>query len=188
MTMVKGVSTTVSLRFFGMEMGALHLTADSLKAYSKLQRIYVAEDLTAALGGLNLPLEQVQALLIGQESDDFTRLPKLAGQGSKLAIEAKASDATGRPESLSVLHKSSGRLFKADWVADEAMPLATRLVMSLSKGASGNSQGTMQTGGSLIYTWDKAVIDKPNRQRPFTIPSNYRRVDGKSLLNSFTSL
>lgn len=66
MTMERDKSVLLSLRFFGMEIGVLYLTPDSILVMDKYNKRYVSERLDSFLGGIPVTLSNVQDLLIGR--------------------------------------------------------------------------------------------------------------------------
>lgn len=172
MTMVKDKSIHISLRFFGMEMAAAYVTSDSVFAYAKMQRVYVAESIRDALGGINASVGDVQSLLLGCP----VSLPGAAGGAS---IEISELEATGQPLSIAVSHLS-GRTASLVYTPLESLPLAQALIISASS-------GNKEIAASMEYDWSKAEVDKGN-DRPFSIPRNYQRIKGSALLRSLTRL
>ncbi len=51
LTMVRDKEIRLSFRFLGMEMGALSVTADSVKGYVKLRKVYLSESIADLMGG-----------------------------------------------------------------------------------------------------------------------------------------
>ncbi len=82
MTMVRDKSIHLSLRFFGMEVAAAYVTGDSVFAYAKMQRVYVAESIRDALGGVNATVGDVQSLLLGSP----VSLPEAVGEATVTII------------------------------------------------------------------------------------------------------
>lgn len=188
MTMVNGESTTISLRFLGMEVGAAHITTDTLYAYSKLQKVYVAESLRDALAGLGLTLGDLQALLTGQPFHAFTSLAALSAGGGEMDIEATTLDTTGQPLSLSVKQPNSGRQASIRFTPlGNDMPLASALDLSVTI-PSNKSAIPTQVAATIAYSWDRATIDAGISSRSFSIPSSYRRISGSALLKALTSM
>lgn len=181
MTMERDRSVTYSIHFLGMEVGAIHLTSDSLLAYSMPQRIYVAEDLASALGGVALPMADIQALLIGQAFPDFERLPALR-KGGPFTVSTHSDAVTSRPESLSVVQTAPARSLLLHWTrpSTSPSPFASALGLTLES-ANGTS-----LKASVTYSWDQATFDSPSTRR-FKLPASYRRVDGRALLEALLS-
>ena len=172
MTMVRDKSIHLSLRFFGMEVAAAYVTGDSVFAYAKMQRVYVAESIRDALGGVNATVGDVQSLLLGSP----VSLPEAVGGAG---IDVTALESTGQPLSVSV-SLPSGRTATVEYTPLESLPLASDLRVSASSGKH-------ELAASIEYDWRKAEVDKGNI-RTFSIPRNYQRIKGSSLLRSLTRL
>ncbi|MDE6394846.1 MAG: DUF4292 domain-containing protein, partial [Duncaniella sp.] len=95
MTMVNGRDILISLRMFGFEVGAAYVTSDSIYAYLKMQKVYIAESTSGMLGGLNLSVADIQSLLIGAP---VTIPPAVSGTD----IVTSVSPATGQPLTISI--------------------------------------------------------------------------------------
>ncbi len=66
LTMQRGRSAHLSLRFLGMEVASLMVTQDSIFALYKLERLYFAESISDLLGGFPATVDNVQNLLLGR--------------------------------------------------------------------------------------------------------------------------
>lgn len=171
MTMVNGRDILISLRMFGFEVGAAYITADSVYAYAKMQRVYVAESITDILGGLNADVSTVQSLLIGSP----LTLPHNAN-GTEIDITTLPT--TGQPLTISISH-SSGRAASIAYTPVEGAPLAEETAISAVSARS-------ELAASLSYDWSRAQVDKGNT-RSFSIPNGYRRLSGAALLKSLAA-
>ena len=182
MYMVKGEEITFTMRFLGMAVGAIHITPDSLLAYSVPQRVYVAEDLTSALGGVALPLADLQALLIGQSTPAFDRLPAMSGD--ILTVGTHTDPATGAPESLDIAQARPERSLRLHWSSAETaspLPFASALAIAFSSAPSPRLEAP------ITYKWASATFDS-NRARRFKLLTQYKRVAGRDLVKALTSL
>ena len=65
-TMVRDKSLTMSLRFFGMEIGSLYVGADSLVVIDKVNRQYMVQPVGDALAGFDVNISNLQDLLLGR--------------------------------------------------------------------------------------------------------------------------
>lgn len=65
-TMERGKSILMSLRFLGMEIAVVYITPDSILAMDKYNKRYVREALAQFLGGVPVTLSNVQDLLMGR--------------------------------------------------------------------------------------------------------------------------
>lgn len=171
MTMVNGRDILISLRMLGFEVGAAYVTTDSVYAYAKMQRVYVAESIADVLGGLNLSLSDVQALLIGSP----VTIPSTV---SGTDIDMSVSPATGQPLTISMSHPA-GRTASIAYAPVEGAPLAEEVALSVVSGRN-------ELAATLSYDWSRAQVDKGNT-RSFSIPRGYRRLSGAALLKSLGS-
>lgn len=65
-TFVRDKFINISLRILGFEVGALTVTTDSVFAYEKHGKRYIAEDLSSLLHGLPVTVGNIQAMLLGR--------------------------------------------------------------------------------------------------------------------------
>lgn len=168
MTMVNGESVHISLRMLGFEVGAAYLTGDSIFAYAKLQRVYVAESISRILGGVNATVADLQSLLIGAPLT-------LAIPSGNTAIDMLDDPATGQPLSITVSHPS-GRTASVTYTPLEGAPLATEVDITAATAGK-------RLAATLTYDWAHAEIDR-GVSRAFSIPKGYRRINGDALLRS----
>lgn len=171
MTMVNGRDILISLRMLGFEVGAAYVTTDSVYAYAKMQKVYIAESLSGLLGGLNLSLADIQSLLIGAP---VTIPPTISGTD----IDMSVSPATGQPLTISISHPS-GRSASIAYAPVEGAPLAEEFALEVVSGRS-------ELAVTLSYDWSRAQVDKGNT-RSFIIPRGYKRLSGAALLKSLAS-
>ena len=171
MTMVNGRDILISLRMFGFEVGAAYVTSDSIYAYLKMQKVYIAESTSGMLGGLNLSVADIQSLLIGAP---VTIPPTVSGTD----IVTSVSPATGQPLTISISHASGGTASIA-YAPVEGAPLAEEVALEVVAGRS-------ELAISLSYDWSRAQVDKGNT-RSFSIPRGYRRLSGAALLTSLAA-
>lgn len=66
LVMLRDKSITLSLRYFGFEIGMLNLSADSILVVDKVNKRYVGERITAFLGGADVTVENAQNVLMGR--------------------------------------------------------------------------------------------------------------------------
>lgn len=166
MTMVNGRDVHISLRMLGFEVGAAYITSDSLYAYAKLQRVYVAESISRVLGGIDATVSDVQSLLIGAP----VSLPALSGNTT---VEMTTSEQTGQPLSITVNHPS-GRTGTVNYTPLEGTPFASTVAISATTGSK-------RVAATLTYDWNRAQADT-GASKAFSIPKGYRRIDATSLL------
>lgn len=168
MTMVNGKDIHISMRMLGFEVGAAYITSDSLYAYAKLQRVYVAESISRLLGGLDADISDLQSLLIGAPLT-------LPSPGAGTSVDIITSDTTGQPLDIS-LTTPSGRKAHITYTPQHNTQLASQVDISAT--TSGR-----QLAASLSYDWGRAKADT-GASKTFSIPSGYRRIDAAALLKS----
>ena len=144
MTMVNGKDIHISMRMLGFEVGAAYITSDSLYAYAKLQRVYVAESISRLLGGLDADISDLQSLLIGAPLT-------LPSPGAGTSVDIITSDTTGQPLDIS-LTTPSGRKAHITYTPQHNTQLASQVDISAT--TSGR-----QLAASLSYDWGRAKAD-----------------------------
>lgn len=65
-TMERDKSLTISLRFFGMEVGSLSVASDSITVIDRINKAYFKDDVTALLDGFPATVGNLQDLLLGR--------------------------------------------------------------------------------------------------------------------------
>lgn len=177
MTMVNGQDILISLRMFGFEVGAAYVTSDSVFAYAKLQKVYVAESIGRLLDGVDVTVSDVQAMLIGAPF----RLPKLSGN---TLLEEVTDKTTGRLTDLIVTHPS-GRSLTLSYspLADTPLASAISIHALIPLRDDSNLDALKELSMTISYGWDDARSDA-GVSRSFTIPKGYRRINASSLLKS----
>lgn len=173
MSMVKNQSIYISLRFFGMEVAAAYVTGDSVYAYAKMQRVYVAESIGDALGGLNITVGDLQNILLGAP---LTTLPPSTGNTS---VDLRTLESTSQPLSITVSHRS-GRTATVNYSPLENLPLASEVSIEATSGKTG-------IAATLYYNWQRAEVDAGNPGH-FSLPSGYRRIKGSELLRALSKI
>ncbi len=170
MTMVNGENVHISLRMLGFEVGAAYITGDSIYAYAKLQRVYVAESISQILGGVNATVADLQSLLIGAPLT-------LAIPSGNTTVEMLSDETTGQPLSITVSHPS-GRTGTVTYTPLQGAPLASEVAISAA--TSGK-----KLAATLTYDWSRAEVDRGNA-KTFSLPRGYRRISGTALLRSLS--
>lgn len=66
MTMVSGKSIGLSFKVFGMEVAQISVTADSIYALYKMDKVYFAEDIAGFMGDFPATVGNLQDLLLGR--------------------------------------------------------------------------------------------------------------------------
>lgn len=168
MTMVNGKDIHMSLRMFGFEVGAAYITADSVWAYAKLQRVYIAESTASLLNGVTLPVADIQALLIGAP----VTLPE------SRRVKATTSELTGQPLGISI-DRGSGRNVSVIYEPVPGAPLASDVEIT-----AGSDKKRIEA--TLSYDWSRAKTDT-GASVNFSIPAGYRRINAAALLKAINN-
>lgn len=172
MSMVKDRSIHISMRFFGMEVAAAYVTGDSVYAYAKMQRVYVAESISEALGGLNITVGDLQNILLGAP----LTLPASTGN---VSVDLRTLDSTSQPLAITVSHRS-GRTAKVTYSPLENLPLASDVSIEATSGKT-------SVAATLDYNWQRAEVDAGNAGR-FSLPLGYRRIKGSELIRALSKI
>lgn len=195
MTMTRNEEIRISLRFLGMEMGALCARRDSVFAYIKLQRIYLAESTTELLKGYPATVGNLQDLILGRlfeigkarptvggmdlrrESDSrYIISPRTAAKGLEYAFNVDIP--ANRLASTGFRH--SGINATVDYSdAGAAVPPVKSQTVTVSTNAGGRNLAADLTVNYSKAKWDKGLTDKP-----FSIPNGYRRISASALLKA----
>lgn len=200
-TMVYNKSVTISLRFFGMEIGLIHLTADSVIALDKYNKRYVAESLHKFMGGFPVNMANVQSLLIGQ--------PFLLGSTNSPSKEFDKFEADYDNNILTLIPLKQPAGVEYGFSFDSALQL-TRLIVKAGSNHPVNidyrdsrqtkagafaeevsieaTAGKTPVAATIEWKPSKAKWDADVEPRAVTIPSNYQRIDTSKLLKGLKSL
>lgn len=73
--MTAGEAVLFSFRFFGMEMGSLWLTADSVQAIVKPMNVYYKGDLASLTSAAGMSMDDIQAILMGHIFEVTPQMP-----------------------------------------------------------------------------------------------------------------
>lgn len=169
LTMVNGKSITVSLRMLGFEVAGLYATEDSVFAYARLQKVYVAESLGKALGMAGATLGDLQALLTGAP----VKLPR---PGGDVRVTGRTDAETGQLLEVTVADPG-GRSVEVTYSPQPGLPRAATTDITARSGGR-------KIGLEIEYDWHRAEADKGAELKKFMIPNGYRRIDGVRLLKS----
>lgn len=203
LTLVRDREIRLSLRFLGMEMGALSVTADSIRGYLKMQKLYLSESTADIAGGFPLTVGNLQSLLTGalftigkpafdiaeasitHERDNiFTITPSPIGAGLDycFSVELTGPDAvTG----AAFVHGS--RYALARYSDFRPFGRNTTLLPSQIDLSAAGKEGH-SVGATLYLNIDRAATDTDLSLRPFVIPQGYRRISAASLIKVITEL
>ncbi|MDE6370228.1 MAG: DUF4292 domain-containing protein [Duncaniella sp.] len=169
LTMVNGKSIAVSLRMLGFEVAGMYATEDSIFAYARLQKVYVAENLGKALGMAGATLGDLQALLTGAP----VKLPR---PGGGVTVTGRTDATTGQLLEVTVA-EPGGRSVELNYKPQPGLPRAATADITARSGGR-------ETGVEIEYDWHRAEADKGSEPKKFMIPTGYRRIDAARLLKS----
>lgn len=197
MTLVRGDEIRLSLRFFGMEVAAASITGDSVRAYVKMQKIYVAESLDKLLGGFPATVDNVQSLLLGRifevgaSSPDFRRCKVSALQGSYTVTPPRASGGLSYMFTANTEGNTLGSLEMSGKTGHDA-----RVDYSYPRNNTSGFPEEIALSGNLKDKTVEARIEyslnnidrSASAPGKFSIPKGYRRISASSLLKLLDSL
>lgn len=199
MTLVRGSEVRLSLRFFGMEVASASITNDSVRAYVKVQKVYLAESLDQALGGFPATMDNLQSLLLARIFEVGKTYPDLGH--CKIFAEDGGNSYTVTPPSVAA---GLSYTFTAD--------IADNHLADLDIVSSGNHKANVTYSyprnseygipeqiallGSLKgkpleaeIEYSVSGIDRSaSSPKAFEIPRGYRKVSSSSLLKLLDSL
>ncbi len=200
MTMVRDREIRISMRFLGMEVGALDVTQDSVFGYVKLNRVYVAESIPELLGGFPANVGNLQSILLGQL---FTLGKDIPDMKDARIDPVSASAYTVTPP------KAGGKL---DYTFEVTLPDNLVRSLALSYGThtatvsysdfSNPADGPARPCGidinakvkgkalcaEIDINHNRLSIDDGTSPKPFAIPSGYRRITASALLKSLSKI
>ncbi|MCM1164203.1 MAG: DUF4292 domain-containing protein [Muribaculaceae bacterium] len=184
LSMRRDLDISISLRFLGMEMGALYVTADSVWAYVKPQKIYLAESIPELLGGFPATVGNLQSLLLGRL---FTLGDNTANLGGAEILEMGRDTYTITPRSPQPgLDYGFGVKLPANTISAVAFSRGTHSATVLYP-EPGEADIEVTTPGrkmqaEITLSLDRAESDASASSRRFAIPKGYKRVCASSLL------
>ncbi|MDE7449369.1 MAG: DUF4292 domain-containing protein [Paramuribaculum sp.] len=198
----RGESVFVSFRMLGFEVAQLFVTDDRIVLIDKYHRKYVEESTSKLLNGVNVTVDDLQSLLLGQ--------PFVAGvAGEELSRAIKAIDIEEIDDNWDVslstdigvdygfMFNSNNNLGYFSAGFDNTIPFFVCEYSSpVSHGESLFASGarfTVRTGndpnknfvGSVTWNFDKASWDDNVEPRKVSTPSGYDRVTAAELLQLF---
>lgn len=189
MTMIRDSEIRLSVRFLGMEVGAARVTNDSVYAFAKLQKVYVAESVRDLLGGFPATVGNLQALLLDRLF--------VIGQSSPSGHTGTVSDISSGTLSITPRSPSAGMAYTFE--ASLEPPRVTSVTFTggtrraeVRYGVPGSRQdigitarsGNRNLSATVTLNLSKARWDGDDTLRPFSIPSGSRRLSASSLLRS----
>lgn len=169
-TMVRDTSIVVSMRMFGMEVGIISVTADTLLILDKYHKMAIVEPTADLFASTGTTLSDLQDLLTG--NSDTAR--KLGGRLQ--ATETVADDGTITLQ----LAAGETRLFNITFAAPFATPFAT-----LHEEISATAEFDSKTyAARLKWDFSRARWNADVTPRAVTLPASYAKASFKQLLES----
>ena len=195
-TMVNGRSLSISLRFFGMEIGSLYVGADSLVVIDKVNRQYMVQPVGDVLAGFDVNISNLQDLLLGRVfllgkekltpamATDFRIMDNADGmlltprrQPSPLSYSFMVS---GGALSLLTVDRGSGEPVTCTYA--EALETEGGIVAGSATVAARLKDKPVE----LEFDWNfgKARWNDPSDVKELKIPSGYTRRTAAEILNT----
>lgn len=201
--MERDKSIMISLRFFGMEIGNIYLTNDSLTAIDKFNKKYVSEAIRPLLGGFPVTISNVQDILLGRpfvagkqlSADRLTKdfeIERSATDGGFSLIPRSMPQEVEYGFAFSAASNLVALLVKAgahqpvtvgydDFRATQFGPFAGSTSVEAAAGKT-NIDATLE------WNFGKASWNEKVELRRPTVPSNYERINAQKLIKAFTNL
>ncbi|MCM1522651.1 MAG: DUF4292 domain-containing protein [Muribaculaceae bacterium] len=185
LTMSRGKDMRLSLRFLGMEMGAMYITQDSIFGYAKPNRMYMAESIPRLLDGFPANVGNLQALMLGQFFTLGDSVPNLKGaEILPVGPDAYTINPAGG------IDYGFGVSLPDNRIAAVAFTSGQRTAV-VSYPTPGEVTVSVVTPGKeleaeISLNLDRAERDVPLTTRPFAIPSGYKLIRASSLLKALS--
>lgn len=184
----------ITLRFLGFEVANVYANADSIFILDKINRKYIAEDVSSLLGGASLTIGDIQDILTGRPfiaghgtltADDMSQLRLVAADTTLIVKPASAigqttysfslSDATNTPEALTV--ETPNRQFEMQY----SNPRNTPVGLMMGSDYISTQVGRYPLELTLNWNFDNIGFKVERDMKP-RIPSNYKRIIAADLL------
>ena len=182
----------LSLRFLGMEMAAARITPDSVQAYVKPQRMYVAEGIAGLTGAFPASLGNLQALLLDRIFTLGQSEPAL--RGAEMAETPSGYSITPRTP-VKGIDYTFGVLLPANRVASLRFVKGQRSVEVVYTDPSPSYKIELSArtdsrtlGADMNMEMDRARWDQPLPSSRFAIPGGYRRISASALLKALNEV
>lgn len=195
-TMVRGKSVNVSIRpLLGIEMGRIYITGDSIVVVNKVEKYYIAENLTLIAGGIPMNINDMQNLLLSRMFElgngtittnpaTLKSITEGANNRVNVTLQPKGMDfaytfalnSEGEVRGLSLEAGDSPVNLSVTYSAHQATDygkVASNVVMS-SRFGEQDMQLTFELNPAML--WNQSVSDRS------PIDTRYRRIDGMALL------
>lgn len=197
MTMVKDESIYLSLRFFGMEVASVMITSDSVYALYKMDKIYMAEDISEAIDDFPAAVGNMQSLIMGQAfklgqySIEASQC-SLAGTGREWLITPGGAPVGVNYEFAVALPDNQVRTMSVTFpgrkpvkaLYSDYQPTPTGTVAGVTEFVVESEKATLDV--DLEFNYSKAEWNMGDVKR-FSIPRGYRRVTKADLVKMFKS-
>jgi len=208
-TIVKGKSLNISLRLLGFEVAALSVTNDSLYAYEKRGKRYVAESIPKLLHGFPATVANLQDLIMGRPFIPGTNT--LSGADSDMFEFAEINDNTipnawimtssaasgnitcswicqgnEKPAIKAMMieagdkNSREGSIIYSDLVSSPAGPLASDVIIETKTGK--NSLGAEIEWNASKARWNTGTVPE------IKIPRGYTRIPVSTLVKMLGNL
>ena len=160
-TMVRDSAVNISMRVFGMEVGVINLTADSVWVVDKYHKFMFAESTRALLGRHEMSIGRIQQLMLGIDTGATDGVLSCPNSGDREPVTI-----------------SFANLFP------------TPLGMAAQEVAVSAPAGRTDVEASLRWDLESAKWNEPGRRINFSAPTGrgYRRVGLAEALEMFKSL
>ncbi|MCM1472029.1 MAG: DUF4292 domain-containing protein [Bacteroides sp.] len=198
----RGKSISITLKYFGFEIGSLYVDNDSIMVIDKLHKSFACESVGRFLAGFDVSVDNLQNLLLGHvfvlgkdnaAIDDFSKAEmEVISADSWLLIPPSPSSALSYGFSF-----EPAAVLKALIVQSGANPPVTcmygtsRLTafgpMAESVGIS-YAKGKTTIDAELQWNFDKAKWDKDVQSRQKSVPSGYRRITSAEISTMISKL
>lgn len=202
-TMVRNKSILISLRVFGMEVGSLYVTGDSVFAAEKIHKYYIAESLDKVLAGMPVTINDVQDMLLGRafllgsgtlSSGDYGKT-SLASESGIWTITPK-KQLSGVSYTFGISDESNAVTSLTASRDNAVLPVSCRYSSPVAETGAGtiaretSVSGTLGKHGiaaTLRWSVDEAKWNTGD-VRQWQTPTNYNRIPASSLLKMLESL
>lgn len=195
-TLVKNQSIDLSLRVFGMEMGRMLVTQDSIYAMVKPNKIYLQESLKDFLSSYTFNVANLQQLLLGEIflagatqvtptdasqfrmegfSDGWTAVPKKQPKGVEYGFMIDIADN---------LRRLAGGNDRGQFAVDYTPYTSDNTAGGLAEStAISVTWGKNNIAGELRWRWDSARWNQ-GISSTWTTPKGFKRVRASELMKS----
>lgn len=196
-TMVRGKSLTIALRFFGMEIGQLYVSHDSIVVIDKVNRQYMVQPVGDILAGFDVNVSNLQDLLTGRAfilgdeglTDGMERDFFITDEGGNVVMKPKRQP-YGAEYSFCV--DGSGAVSLLTVVAGMHDPVTCsyaepQITEEGQMAGEATIQATLKDRPlSLVFDWNLAKARWNNAQdlKVLSIPSGYTRRTAAEMLKS----